>query len=713
MTGKKYVKSWAIYMKKLLSLNSLLVLLVPILFLIISILTLSDYGMNWDSVKHFVRGQSYFNYIFTNKKNFLDMPTYPSMKGAPDFVDSNVDSSIRADVSLEKIPPNSKIRRSYFQSDYYTFDYFMTQHIHTHPEVNGLLIAFTNTIFYQNLGLVGDIEAYHLFVILVTFVLVAAIAVWTYNQFGLFISFIASSSLVLYPLVFAESHFNVKDPILMSFFGLAIISFWLGFSNKKVILIILSAVFAGFALGTKFNALFLPLILGPWVIFDLFRHYKKEQSLLSLIGGSKILITLLIYPLIMLLILYIFSPYLWQDPIGRFMEIFNYYKSIGTEPLAPEMSRFLVRGWNIYPIVWIFYTTPLPILFLSLVGISYSLFLFLGRKSEIAFLILLWLTVPIVRVVWPGANIYGGVRQIMEFIPAMAILSGMGAFFLIHLKWNQRFISIFITASLLFVVNELISIHPNENVYFNQLAGGLSGAYEKKIPSWGNSYGNVYLQGIEWLNKNTETDAKLALPINYISSIPRLKLRGDIDLDNHYFSGQDRRGEYAMEMYYDWPLIFRYRYAYYNIFLEPVYQVKVDGVPLLKIWKNDLLHTKVGFEEEKILQPTSIKVEEQKIVIDFPSQVFLTKLVINHSSYGCESDLGEGFIAISDDGINFVRISDPLVDPEYPESTPGMDETTFIHLFAATPANSLIFNSRQDNSCILKDFQVKIMGLNK
>src|SRR3989344_9163057 len=114
MIGKKYVKSWVIYMRKLLSLNLLLVLLVPILFLIISVLTLSDYGINWDSPKHFIRGQSYLHFILTGKRDFLDIPAYPVLTGAPDFVDFNVTPPIRPDASLKEISPNSNVRRSYF-----------------------------------------------------------------------------------------------------------------------------------------------------------------------------------------------------------------------------------------------------------------------------------------------------------------------------------------------------------------------------------------------------------------------------------------------------------------------------------------------------------------------------------------------------------------------------------------------------------------------
>lgn len=668
-------------MRKLFTVDLFLILLVPTAFLIVSFLTLSDYGINWDSPKHFIRGQSYLHFILTSNRDFLNLP--------------NVE--------------NPNVNRSYFQSNFYTFDYFMTKHVHTHPEVNDLLIALTNYIFYQH-GWIGDIEAYHLFIVLVTFALVIGVAIWTYQYFGLFSSLVATSSLVLYPLVFAESHFNVKDPVLMSFFGLAILSFWFGFSNKKAKLILSSAIFAGFALGTKFNAFFLPFILGPWVIFDFWLHRKEGKSLFSLIGGPRIITSLLLYPLIMLTVLYSFSPYLWANPIVHFMEIIKYYKEIGISTPV-EQANYLVWGWNTYPLLWIIYTTPLTILFLFLVGFFYSVFLIIRKRSEMAVLILAWFIVPVVRVIWPGTNIYGGDRQIMEFIPAMAILAGIGAFFLV--KRIGKSISVLIIISLLFIVHELISIHPNENVYFNQLVGGLKGARDKGIPSWGNTYGNVYLQGINWLNKNAEVNAKLAIPINYISSIPRLKLRRDIDLDNHYFSGQDRKGEYAMEMDYDWSLKSRYKYAYYEIFLNPVYQVEVNGIPLLKIWKNDLKHTKVGYDKEIEIVPFSVKVEQQKLKIDFGNLIFLTRLIIYHSDSNCEKQLGDGFLAISKDNDNFVREPDPLVDLESPESTPGMDETTFVHLFPAIPVRSLIFNSRQDQSCILKDYKVRVMGLKR
>lgn len=699
----------------------------PLIYLILALFTLSDYGINWDAPKHFIRGQSYLHFILTGKRDFLDLPAYPNLKGAPDYVDFNVDvatNSVAASL-VDRDIKDPNVRRSYFQSDFYTFDYFMTKHIHTHPEVNNLLLAFSNFIFYQRLGIMGDIEAYHLYIIVTVFLLISGIALWVNRNFGLFPSMVASATLALYPLVFAESHFNFKDPVLMSFFGLSILSFWYGILKNEPKLILLSAIFTGFGLGTKFNTIFLTSILGFWLLFFWTKRISKKRKkvdFINFLGGWRIIISLLLFPLISLGILYLFSPYLWLDPVRHLLEIINFYKEIGTET-ADLSSRYIFGGFNIYPLVWILYTTPLPILFLSILGISYSLFLLFKQKDDIVFLVLIWLTVPIVRVMWPGTNIYGGVRQIMEFIPALAIFSGIGAFFIIKLVSKfypklssvRQVIILLIALSLFFTFFELTKIHPNENVYFNQLTGGLNGAYKKQIPSWGNSFGSVYLQGINWLNKNTEQNANLVLPVNYISSIPRLKLRGDIDLNNAHFSGIKREGEYAMELSYDWPLKSRYKYSYYENFLSPVYQVEVDGIPLLKIWKNDLEHTKVGYEKEIIIEPSNVLLSQdnKKLKIDFEEQISITRLIVDHSLINCQPQDGVGYIETSTDGENWKRESEPIFNPESPEQYLDKDEDTFVIMFAGKSVESVILNSELSNSCILKDYKVTIMGLLK
>src|SRR6185436_13405800 len=77
---------------------------------------------------------------------------------------------------------------------------------------------------------------------------------------------IAGLSLALYPLFFSDTHTNLKDPAVASLFAGCVWAFWhwVKEGRRKWDL-----VFFGFflcALGIKWNILFLPFILLPWLV---------------------------------------------------------------------------------------------------------------------------------------------------------------------------------------------------------------------------------------------------------------------------------------------------------------------------------------------------------------------------------------------------------------------------------------------------------------
>ena len=152
------------------------------------------------------------------------------------------------------------------------------------------------------------------------------------------------------------------------------------------------------------------------------------------------------------------------------------------------------------------------------------------------------------------------------------------------------------TLSFIPISLKLVSIHPNENAYFNPLIGGLEGAKNRNFADWGVTLGSVYQQGIDWLNENAEEESNLTLVRGLHSNIPRIKLRRDINFDNRYYSGEAKKGEYIMEVIdYNWDIFISEEKREYLQNLKPVYEVKVDGVSLLKIWKNDKKHTKTTY----------------------------------------------------------------------------------------------------------------------
>lgn len=713
--------------------KTFLVLLVPIIFLIVGIWTLKDYGFNWDEPFHFMRGQAYFHFLTTGNEDYSKLEAYPRLSAncpvwikrncylSPGGVGDVVVSDNTAPIyeqAIDELQKDRKLKRSYYQFDTYPYSDFKILD-EGHPPVGGILAAFTNYVFYQKFNIMGDLESHHLAEVLSAFLIVLAVALLVYKKFGILASVVASTTLSSYPLFFSESHFNIKDPMLASFFGLTIIIFYLGITKRKILTILLSGIFLGLATGVKFNTFFLPFIIGPWLLLYFTKEFLKNKTKKAKFKFIKknlfVGVAIISIPLIAFILFFSLWPFLWENTWTNIDKIFGFYKQIGLGTPV-EMESYIKHGWNTYPVIWIIYTTPIPVLVLTFFGITKSSLKIL-KGEDFYLLVILWLFVPILRVSWPNTTIYGGVRQIMEYIPAMAILCGIGAWWLILLiekvfKKITVFVKlgkILILLSLLFVVFEMVRIHPNQNVYFNQLVGGIRGAREKNIPYWGNTYGNVYLQGVNWMNENAEPNAKLGLAIATMGNVPRQKLRADIEFFNGHWSGTKREGEYEMEMDFEWPPKKWYSFQYMDKFLNPVYVAEVDGVPLLKIWKNDLEHTKKGFEEEVFYRVYKIDSTKNNLMIDMGKVIFVTSLKVEHLFSSCDPVSG-GHVATSVDNINWHDESDPLA-AQVPPVTSVFDEDTFIFLFPARKARYILIEPRSENSCLLKYSQVEVKGL--
>lgn len=576
-------------------------------FLIQGVLLVSHYGINWDEPIHYIRGQAFLRFFLTGKKDYNDLPKLRSH-----YYNNSL-------VQLPKgtvFEDDSYFRKSIYQYDRepykFSFEYFAAgeEGEPGHPPLNDILASFFNYVLYQKLGVVNDIESYHIFVILVSSLLVGLVFFITSEQYGIFAGSVAALSLSFYPLFFGESHFNIKDPVSTAFISFTLYALYKGIIKKSLKWIFASSIFAGLALGTKFNIFFAVFIVFPWIVIYFlrsFRSFTRTDIYKLLIGVFFLIIT-------PFSILYASWPYLWENPINHLLAVFAYYKEVGYTHFY-QPNQYLFAGFNTYPIQAVIYTTPLIILFLSCIGLLYTIKKGLSEKYNMSLFVLFWFLVPIFRVSLPNAGIYGGTRQVMEYIPAMAILSGIGAGCIAKLlhgyiatlikKIHKKQLSnaamkqlvtvtnIIILLSFIPITLKLISIHPNENVYFNSLISGLKGAKEKNFPDWGLTLGNTYKQGVSWLNANAEQGAKLALIRGLLSNVPSTQLREDILFDNRYYSGLEQKGEYLMELTdYQWSTMVSKEKRSYIETLRPVYEVKVDEIPILTIWKNDFEHRK-------------------------------------------------------------------------------------------------------------------------
>jgi hypothetical protein len=657
--------------------------LIGIIFFVAGLLTLTHYGINWDTINHLPRGQTYLHYFLTGRKDYGDLQPFRFYWQDPRSL----------------VPSSGAFTRSMYQNSETNFNFYMQYDGYGHPPLSDILSSVFNRILFGKLRLINDVDSYRVYGILLAAVLVGFIFWWVSKYYGKFAGFVASASLALYPLFWSEMHFNtekdVPETVLWTFF---MFSVWKGVSSKKIRWIIASGVIFGWALGTKFNILFSVFAVVPWVVFYIFLNREKIISKINI----KILVAAVAALVIGLIIFVITWPYLWSDPLGKIVTVIKFYKDIGTTP-KPDLRFVGPLGTSTYPIQWIMFTTPPLILILSLVGIFVALKRTNIEKNKLSLLILIWFMVPIARVTWHGAVVYGGIRQIMEYLPAMAMLAGIGASFVVK---KYKLISAFVILIILLV--PIIKDHPNENTYFNFLIGGLSGAKEKNFPSWGNSFGAGYRQAVIWVNENAEKNAKVAFAYELLPNVPTIFFRSDLDVNNSNRSGFYKQGEYVLTLTFDGTENRSYFDSYLNKEIEPVYTSSVDGVPVVEVWKNDLEHTKTGFKKESVIKPKNIIRNENGVTIDIGREVELSRMEGTLNEKGC-SPLKSAYVEVSRDGKDWKYLPGVLPDDwlipfigEQPKNG------KFIHPFSGETASYIKVSISPTDACLKKLTNVQI-----
>lgn len=516
-------------------------LFVSVIVFFIYLFTLSDYGISWDSATHFKRGQAYLHYFLTGELRYSE-------------------------------------KKSIYQNEIQGGEFWLND-TSGHPPLNDNLAALSNVIFFQELGILGDVEAHNFFIIVISSLLIFFLVYIVGVYFGFGTGVIAGLIAAFFPLFFAEAHFNIKDPVETSLFTGTILLFIFSLKKKSWKILILSLVFFGCALSVKFDAFFIPIIIFIYT----FLRYRGKKVVIN----NNYKIAFVIGLIFAAGIFYFSWPALWGKGLEGIREVLFFYKSVGSGTnYQPSIYYFF--GFNLYPLIAVLVTTP-PFLILLVI---YAVYKILKEKEDekkyFGLLFVIWFSVSILRVSLPSTSIYGGLRQIMQYIPPLSVLSAIGIYYIKNFKLKIMVVIVVIIA----LAIPIKTYHPNENVYFNFLIGGLKGATDRNFPAWGNSFGNAYKQGIEWINANTENNAKLTILQGELINAPKIWLRNDIVYSKEVYSGNDKKGEYIMELNFnDTANAFNEKWKYVRENLRPVYTLEVDSVPILFIWKNDKIHS--------------------------------------------------------------------------------------------------------------------------
>lgn len=316
----------------------------------------------------------------------------------------------------------------------------------------------------------------------------------------------------------------------------------------------------GLLLWTRYNNVYVFFFLGGWwIMWHWLRVKNKRRFLLS---RSLYRWQLFIIPLSAILVGFAIWPLLWMDFPKNFINTFS--QNTGrVSPLSP------------YYFIQFFYTTPIPYLFLFAVGVVCAI-----KKHIYYFSVLLWALLSMIifyGILTAGG---GGTRYIFSIYPVYALLCGIGLQSMIQMVNRKNSTTSFIQASLggIIVIFVLISsvfmIHPYYLDYYNELAGGLTGAVEKNLAiSW---WGEGQREAGLWLEKNAPAKSSVALKVTPMYVFPPLRQ----DIKVYPYNTHIGETDFLVVTRGDLPLVKNILSRY-----KKVYSVARQGIDLIVVFK--------------------------------------------------------------------------------------------------------------------------------
>jgi len=287
------------------------------------------------------------------------------------------------------------------------------------------------------------------------------------------LALLASVFFVASPRIFAAGFFSPSDMVFLSFFVLGV-NFCIRFLEDPSWK---NAVLAGLFCGYATDIRLLGIIIFPIVIF----LYLIQMVWVE--DGSKYRIKSLIYfSASGMIAIYLFFPYLWANPFSRFIEVFQSLSRYNWGGENLYFGNFISASnlpWHYIP-VWIAITTPIVFLIFFLLGLfavaKYFAFQRDRQFERIQDLLFLGLFFgPIAMVIVLDSTLYDSWRHLYFVYPFLIVIATIGWANIASDKERYRFVRPVKIAATVVALLQLsvwmILNNPNQNLYFNSLAG--------------------------------------------------------------------------------------------------------------------------------------------------------------------------------------------------------------------------------------------------
>jgi hypothetical protein len=289
---------------------------------------------------------------------------------------------------------------------------------------------------------------------------------------------LASAALFAWqPLLWGHAFINPKDPPFLVFFiGAVCFGFEMIDTLEKypkgLWKPLGSALPAAFFLGIATSI----RVLGPLagVLVGIYALGKLKMPAL--------IKHLAVYAALAILIAFITWPYLWTNPLQRFIEAFGFMSD------NPTQLKVLFNGQlysadelpRRYLPVLLGLTLTESALLLFVIGLFVSFWNQIKNNSSLItyyFLPALWFFIPFAYVILRKPPMYDGYRHFLFMLPPIFIFAGFAfekLFELIKPRWIVGALTFILFAPAIY---NLIQLHPYEYAYYNSFTGGASGAF--------------------------------------------------------------------------------------------------------------------------------------------------------------------------------------------------------------------------------------------
>jgi hypothetical protein len=434
--------------------------------------------------------------------------------------------------------------------------------------VGAVLSALTCRLFHGTLGAWEPVDAHHVAPVLAAAVLLAAVFLFTDRYYGRLAALGAAVALILHPRFNGETFNNVKDVPETVLFSLTVMAFARGIEGGRPAFVLLAGALGGLALGAKANALFLPLLLLPWAVVVWLRRREPVPA--------RLLLAALLAPLLAGAVFVGTWPWLWPDLTDRLLRFLGQLVHSGYRAGT---------GWTPTPALEALATAPPLTLLFAAAGLALAprdgARLPLGRG-----LLLAWLALPVARVSVPGAQNFDVIRHFLEYVPALALLCGIGLASAARLALGRLApVPRAAVALAVLAVPALASIaryHPYQAVYYNAFVGGLAGARERGFSNPTDYWGRSVREGLAWVRAHAPPRAQLYSPVggNIVEATRPWWLRPDVEL----VQGPPAPEREALVLFFLRPEFYDLVARYCLESLAPAHTVKAAGAPLLHVF---------------------------------------------------------------------------------------------------------------------------------